>query len=76
MIHFFIVLKKENTYGVKFVSPKEYQRQMLLRNWPFDIQGRGWDFSARQVIFFYLFAQKVIFYKRTLQQVFFEKIIY
>ena len=34
-----------------------------VRDGPFDIQG-GWDFSSRQVIFFSLFAQQVIFFQK------------
>ena len=34
-----------------------------LRDGPFDIQGGGWDFSSRQVIFSLFFAQQVIFSK-------------
>ena len=51
-------------------------KQTLLRDGPFDIQGGGWDFSSRQVIFSSLLAQQVIFFKSKLQQVFyfFEKI--
>ena len=47
-----------------------------LRDGPFDIQGGGWDFSSRQVIFSSLLAQQVIFFKSKLQQVFYfsEKI--
>ena len=46
------------------------------RDGPSDIQGGGWDFSSRPVIFFSLFAQQVIFFKSKLQQIFyfFEKI--
>ena len=48
----------------------------MFRDGPFDIQGGGWDFSSRHVIFFSLFAQQFIFFKSKLQQVFyfFEKI--
>ena len=42
-----------------------------LRDGPFDIQGGGWDFSSRRVIFFSLFAQQVSFFKSKLQQDFY-----
>ena len=42
-----------------------------LRDGPFDIQGGGWDFSLRRVIFFSHFAQQLIFFKSELQQDFY-----
>ena len=45
--------------------------KIIVRDGPFDIQGGGLGFSSRQVIFFSLFAQQVIFCKSKLQQVFY-----
>ena len=55
-----------------YISAISFVHKMKdVRDGPFDIQGGGWDFSSRQVIFFPLFAQQVIIFKSKLQQVFY-----
>ena len=46
-------------------------KPVVVRDGPFDIQGGGWDFSSRQVIFFSLFSQQVIFSKVNCNKFFF-----
>ena len=73
MLHLSSQTNFSDTFNILLLN---FKFIVALRDGPFDIQGEGgWDFSSRQVIFFSLFAQQVIFSKVNCNKFFiFEKI--
>ena len=73
LTHDHVNLTPASTMSVRLAAQVTFDEldSESFRDGPFDIQGRGWDFSSQQVIFFSLFAQQVILFKSKLQQIYY-----